>query len=399
MKVLMLGWELPPHNSGGLGIACWQLCKVLARRGADIEFVLPYTAEHNIDFMKILAAHPQDVEAVLKAGIAYDSFKYVKSTGEVQYIDIFGQSAIYEQAVGRIVQLGGYDVIHAHDWLTARAAMRAKMQTGLPLILHMHSVESDRAGREHGGNPMVREIEQTALMLADRVIAVSEHTKRIIQREYGIPADKIAVVYNHIDPEDLVAPTQEGNAYQHLEYLRSRGWHVVSNIGRLTIQKGLPNLIRAFQLVVQKRPKTMLLIAGAGEQYFELIQMSADLGIARNVVFAGFQRGQTYRDAFTVADLFVVPSVSEPFGLTPLEAVGYGTPLLLSRQSGASEVIHNCLKVDFWDIDGMANKIVGALDHEQLRREISASATKEYLRLSWDKSVDKLWQVYEEHKA
>lgn len=397
MKVLMLGWELPPHNSGGLGVACLHLCKVLAKRGADIEFVLPYTAEHKIDFMKVLAAHPQDVAEVIKAGIAYDSFKYIKNTGEIQHIDIFGQSAIYEQAVGRIVQYGSYDVIHAHDWLTARAAMRAKMQTGLPLILHIHSVESDRAGRPHGGNPMVREIEQTSLMLADRIVAVSEHTKKIIQREYGIPANKIAVVHNHINPDDLIAPTSDSNAYSYLEYLRSRGWHVVSNIGRMTIQKGLPNLLQAFRLVVEKRPKTMLLLAGAGEQYFELVNMSADLGIARNVVFTGFQRGQQYRDVFTAADLFVVPSVSEPFGLTPLEAVGYGTPLLLSRQSGASEVIRNCLKVDFWDIDSMANMIIGALDHEELRHEISTGATKEYLRLSWDKSVDKLWRVYEDH--
>lgn len=397
MKILMLGWELPPHNSGGLGVACYQLCKVLARRGADIEFVLPYTAEHDINFMQITAAHPQDVQAVLKAGIAYDSFKYISHSGDVRHIDIFGQSAIYEHAVSRIVKLASYDVIHAHDWLTCRAAIRAKMDSGLPLIVHMHSVESDRAGRAFSGNPLVREVEQTALMLADRVVAVSEHTKRIIQREYDIPADKISVVHNHMEPSDLIAPLSPDNSYSYLEHLRSRGWHVVSNVGRMTIQKGLPSLLQAFRLVVQERPKTMLLLAGAGEQYHELIQMSADLGIAHNVMFTGFQRGQAYRDVFTVADLFVVPSVSEPFGMTPLEAIGYGTPVLLSKQSGVSEVINSCLKVDFWDIRAMANKIVGALDHKALRDELSANATKDYLRLSWDKAVDRLMDVYANH--
>lgn len=397
MKVLMLGWELPPHNSGGLGVACYQLCKALSKKGADIEFILPYTAEHKVDFMRIVAAHPQDVEAVLRSGIAYDSFKYIKDTGEIEYIDLFGQCVIYEQAVDRITQLGEYDIIHAHDWLTCRAAIRAKMNTGLPLVVHLHSIESDRAGRQFGGNPLVREIEQTALLLADRIVTVSEHTKHAVMREYGIPADKISVVHNHIDASDLVPQTSPQNAYAYLEYLRSRGWCVVSNIGRMTIQKGLPNLLRAFQKVVERQPKTMLLLAGAGDQYHELIRLSAELGIARNVVFAGFQRGKQYRDAFTVADLFVMPSVSEPFGITALESVGYGTPLMLSRQSGASEVIKNCLKIDFWDIDEMANKMVGALQNQVMRNELSRNATTEYLRLSWDKSVDTLLDIYASH--
>jgi glycogen synthase len=147
MKILMLGWELPPYNSGGLGIACYQLCKALAGKGADIEFVLPYTADHSdIDFMKINAAHPQDVEQVIKAGIAYDSFKYVKKNGKVEWIDLFGQCKIYETAVERIAKNAEFGIIHAHDWLTCRAAIRAKMITGKPLVVHLHSVESDRAG-------------------------------------------------------------------------------------------------------------------------------------------------------------------------------------------------------------------------------------------------------------
>lgn len=393
----MLGWELPPHNSGGLGVACYQLCKALSKKGADIEFVLPYTADHSgIDFMRINSAHPQDVEAVIKAGIAYDSFKYIKDTGEVQWVDLFGQSSIYEEAVGRIAQLASFDVIHAHDWLTCRAAIRAKTLTGKPLIVHFHSIEADRAGIPMGGNPFVREIESLALLIADRVIAVSQYTKDAIIREYGIPAEKIDVVHNHSDPSSLI-PQEGDNIYHYLTQMRALGYRVVVNVGRLTIQKGLPNLLTAFQKVLQHAPKTFLLIVGDGEQRNELIQQAADLGIANNVLFAGFQRGKKWRDAYGVADLFVMPSVSEPFGLTALEAIGYGTPVLISKQSGVSEMIRNAMKVDFWDTDEMANKIVALVQNDALRDELHANSYREYMSHSWDESADKLVRIYSKH--
>ncbi|MGI9027459.1 MAG: glycosyltransferase family 4 protein [Candidatus Saccharimonadales bacterium] len=393
----MLGWELPPHNSGGLGVACYQLCKALSKKGVDIEFVLPYTAEHNIDFMKINSAHPQDVETVLKAGIAYDSFKYIKKTGEVEYVDIFGQSAIYEQAVERIVQLAEFNVIHAHDWLTCRAALRAKELSGKPLIVHIHSIEADRAGVEHGGNPMVREIEAMAMMIADKVVAVSEHTKRAIVSEYDIPADKIDVIHNSMDINSLL-PQSGANAYAYLEKMKQKGYKVVTSVGRLTIQKGLPNLLVAFKEVVARQPKSLLLIVGSGEQYYELIGLSAQLGISKNVVFTNFQRGKNCRDAFSIADLFVMPSISEPFGLTPLEAIGYGTPALISHQSGVAEVIRNCLKVDFWDTQEMANQIVNVLRSDALAEELHRNSLLEYNRLSWSDSADKLFDMYQHHK-
>lgn len=397
MKILMLGWELPPHNSGGLGVACYQLCKALSKKGADIEFVLPYTADHpDINFMRINAAHPQDVQRVLQSGIAYDSFKYVKTTGEIEWVDLFGQAAIYEEAVERIVKLAEFDVIHAHDWLTCRAAIRAKMVTGKPLIVHFHSIEADRAGKPMGGNPLVREIEALALMLADKIVAVSQYTKNAIVREYDIPADKIDVVHNHSDPSSLI-PAEGENAYRYLTEMRKQGYSVIVNVGRLTIQKGLPNLLHAFQLVAQREPKTFLLIVGAGEQRNELINLAADLGIGRNVLFAGFQRGKKWRDAYGVADLFVMPSISEPFGLTALEAIGYGTPVLISRQSGVSEMILNALKVDFWDIHDMANKMVAVVQNPPLRNELHANSYHEYLSHSWDDSADKLFGIYDKH--
>jgi len=399
MKVLMLGWELPPHNSGGLGVACYHLCKALSKKGVDIEFILPYTADHSdIDFMTVNAAHPQNVERVLKAGIAYDSFKYVKSTGEIQWLDVFGQASLYEEAVERIVQLAEFDIIHAHDWLTARAGLRAKIVTGKPLIVHFHSIEADRAGRPHGGNPMVREIEALSLLLADHIVAVSQYTKDSIVREYGIPADKIEVVHNSIDPNDLV-PSEPDNAYRYLERVKSLGYRVVVSVGRLSIQKGLPNLLRAFAKVAQYAPKTLLLIVGSGDQYYELIMLAAELGIGDKVLFTEFQRGKNWRDAFAVGDIFVMPSVSEPFGITALEAIGYGTPALISRQAGVGEVLRNCLKVDFWDVDEMANQIAAVVQNDALRDELHAQSYRELQRLSWDRSADKLLPVYRKHMA
>lgn len=393
----MLGWELPPHNSGGLGVACYDLCKALSKKGVDIEFILPYTADHSdIDFMKVNAAHPQDVEQVLKSGIAYDSFKYLTKTGEVRWLDMFGQTSLYEEAVGRIVQVAEFDVIHAHDWLTCRAGLRAKMISGKPLIVHFHSIEADRSGQPHGGNPLVREIEGLSLLLADHIIAVSQYTKDAIVREYGIPAGKIEVVHNSIEPSSVV-PLDGNNAYRYLEAMKAHGYRVVVNVGRLSIQKGLPNLLRAFARVAERAPKTFLLIVGSGDQYFELLLLAAELGIGDKVLFTEFQRGKNWRDAFAIGDLFVMPSVSEPFGITALEAIGYGTPTLISKQSGVSEVLRNVLKVDFWDIDEMANKITAVVQNDALRDELHAQSFREWQRLSWEQSAEKLLPIYEKY--
>jgi glycogen synthase len=395
MKVLMLGWELPPHNSGGLGVVCHQLCQALSKRDIDIEFVLPYSAKHDIDFMQVTHAHPQGVVDILKSGIAYDSYKYVYSDGREEWIDLYGQVKMYEHAVGLLADDREFDIIHAHDWLTFRAGLRARMKTGKPLIVHVHSVESDRAGG-NGGNPLVREIEELGFWMADRIIAVSQHTKNTIMRDYQIPGDKIDVVHNSVEKNDMPVLSDQ-NVYVYLQALRANGWKVVVNVGRLTVQKGLPNLLKAAQAVVQKSPKTMFLIVGSGEQYYELLNQAAELGIGANVLFTGFQRGQAWRDAFAVGDLFVMPSVSEPFGLTPLEAIQYGTPSLISKQSGVSEVLTNCLKVDFWDVNEMANQIVAAVDSWPLREELRNNMLKEYDRLSWEPSVEKLHGIYKQH--
>lgn len=391
----MLGWELPPHNSGGLGIACYQLCKSLSKKDLDLEFILPYRADHGINFMNVTAAHPQGVTEVLRSGIAYDSYKYLFEDGSEEWLDIYDQQQLYEHAVARLVDSREFDIVHAHDWLTFRAAIRIKEKKGVPIILHVHSVESDRAGSKRG-NPLVHEIEGLAMHLADRVIAVSQRTKDQIIHDYQIPADKIEVVHNSIDHTDIL-PLDADNAYHYLEAMKALGYRVVVNVGRLTIQKGLPNLLRAAQKVVQVNPKTLFLIVGSGEQYYELLELAAELGIGPNVLFTDFQRGKRLRDAFGIGDLFVLPSVSEPFGLTPLEAIGYGTPALVSKQSGISEVLHNCLKVDFWDVDEMANQITSVMQNDALRDELLANSRREYDRLSWDTVSDKVVGIYQSH--
>lgn len=395
MKVLMLGWELPPYNSGGLGVACYQLCKALSKKNIDIEFVLPYNHDQPVDFMKITAAHPQSVTSVKMSGIAYDSYKYTFEDGHEEYLNIFEQQALYEESVAKLAQIGSYDVIHANDWLTFKAALRAKRHSNAPLIVHVHSIERDRAGGNEG-NPYVREIESLGLHLADKIIAVSEHTKRCIVKEYNIPADKIDVVHNSIDVEGL-EPLDPNNIYHYLETMKRNGYRVVTSIGRLTTQKNLPNLLRAAKEVVRQHPKTLFLIVGSGEQYYELIELAADLDIAQNVIFTGFQRGKNWRDAYAIGDVFVMPSVSEPFGLTPLEAISYGTPSIISYQSGVGEIIKNCLKVDFWDIDELANKITAIVKNDSLRDELHNNSYKEFEQLSWHDSAHKLHDIYHQH--
>lgn len=393
----MLGWELPPHNSGGLGMVCYQLCKALSKKGADIEFILPYRADHGISFMQVTAAHPQGVEEVVKSGTAYASYRYLFADGHQETHDLYSQVHMYEQAVAQLVSKRAFDVIHAHDWLTFRAALRAKQMVKCPIVLHIHSVERDRAGGDVG-NPFCREIEAMGCLLADRVIAVSQRTKDMIVEDYGIPADKIEVVHNSIEPSDM-EELDSDNAYKYLAAMRAKGYRVVVAVSRLTVQKGLPNLLHAAKEVVARAPKTLFLIVGSGEQYFELIQLAADLGISKNVIFTGFLRGKLWRDAYSAADLFVMPSVSEPFGITALEAIGYGTPALITRQSGVAEVMRNALKVDFWDINEMANKITAVVQNDALRDDLYQNAYREFSRLSWDGAADKLMHLYERHAS
>lgn len=390
MKVLMLGWELPPFNSGGLGVACLQLSRALAASGADIDFVLPYYPGPGFDHMRVKSAF-EEYQELYSLRSVYDSQSYDKSrkarkaSGEAAFEDVVSQIAASEQ----------YDVIHAHDWLTFRAALRAKWQTGAPLIVHIHSIERDRAGGSDG-SPFVRDIEATAMLLADRVVAVSEHTKQAIIDDYSIPADKIRVVHNGLEPDDF-SPLDQRNSYQYLDLMRQTGWQTLAYVGRLTIQKGLTQMLGAVAEAMKRMPKTFLLLVGSGEQRDELIRLAAELGVSDRVFFADFQRGQRLRDAFTAAQLFLMPSVSEPFGLVALESAGYGTPVLISKQSGVSEVLSSSLKVDYWDVNEMANQITAVLQNPALGETLSQNAAQELRNLGWQRPAGKVMELYMEH--
>jgi glycosyltransferase involved in cell wall biosynthesis len=387
MKVLMLGWELPPHHVGGMGVACYQMCKELSNTGVDIEFILPFSADFNIDFMKVTPAHDQSAEEFAISGGVYDANWFTikkKSKTDVGPLDLRRQHDRYAHNVAKLAETKEFDVIHAHDWLTFKAGLMAKQVTGKPLIVHVHSTQFDQSAGGHG-NPEAREIEYQAFSIADQIFAVSNYTKNIIVREYGINPDKIQVVHNSMEVGGDI--DESFNAHHYLHTMKLAGYKVVVNIGRLTIQKGLTHLLEAAQKVVAMNPKVIFLIAGGGEQQEELMRLAAHYKISKNVIFESWISGKRWRDSYKIGDVFIMPSVSEPFGLTALEAVGYGTPVIVSKQSGVAEVLQNCFKVDFWDTEQMADMILSVTEHSSLANTMWLSSYKEYNNQSWTKSA------------
>ena len=396
MKILMLGWELPPHNSGGLGVACLNLSKSLAKMGADIDFVVPYEAEHHLEYMKVLSA--MKIDPLIRYGGAYESkeieVKKFHKTDTKQVLSIRDIQKNYCEFVERYLMKFKPDVVHAHDWLTYEAGILAKKQYGIPLVAHVHATEFDRGG-ENGGNPLIREIEYQGLLWADKIIAVSQATKNIIIEKYGIPASKIDVAYNGwTSPDDDYH--FDGSSYQYLENLKKKGYTIVSTVGRFTLQKGLFHLMRAAARAISFHPKMVFLFAGDGEQKDELMRMSADLGISQNVIFTGFIRGKQLRDIYSISDIFVMSSVSEPFGLTALEAAHHGNALIVTKQSGVGEVLHSILRYDFWDEDKLAGALVNIAESPALVDSLRDGIKHEYARISWDDVAKKCVEVYDE---
>lgn len=396
----MLGWELPPHNSGGLGVACYHLSKALALQGASIDFVVPYSAYHpKTEFMTVHGAtqlDPLDRNGLMAA---YSS-RYVTESGAekvdvADLSDMRGVQRRYVRFVEQLVKKRQPEAIHAHDWLTMEAGMRAKEITGAPLIVHVHATEFDRSG-ELAGNPIVHEIEYQGLMMADRIIAVSGITKNIIVSQYGIPADKVEVMHNAIDVSDLGNYEYDRRTYKYLEHLKTEGYTIVAAVTRFTVQKGLTHFVRAAARASEKHHKLVFLLAGDGEQRDELIQLSADLGIADKVFFSGFVRGKQWRDAYNVADIFVMSSVSEPFGLTALEAAHHDTALVISKQSGVGEVLNSIFRYDFWDVDALADQLVGIAASPALMNELKDDVKKEYARISWGSVAERCLGVYKD---
>jgi len=402
MNILMLGWELPPHNSGGLGVACYHMSKALAIQGASIDFVIPYTAEHpGIDYMTIHSA--TSLTPLERYGLGtYDSSKVLHkelSKADVNDLkDMRGVQKRYVEFVEKLVISKTPDVIHAHDWLTMEAGMRAKEITGVPLVVHVHATEFDRSGNS-SGNPLVHEIEYQGLMMADRIIAVSNITKNIIVQKYGIPADKVEVVHNAIDPDSFNDGYEyDFRTYKYLEALKNEGYTIVTTITRFTIQKGLVHFIKAAAKAIEKYDKLVFLLAGDGEQRNELIELASDLGISDKVFFTGFVRGKQWRDAYSVGDVFVMSSVSEPFGLTALEAAHHDNALVITRQSGVGEVLNSIFRYDYWDEDRLADQIIGIATSTALKSSLQQNVKNEYSRVSWNDAAKKFLHIYQSMK-
>lgn len=408
MKILMLGWELPPHFAGGMGIVCYNLCDYLARSGADIDFILPFEADFSeIDFMRVNPA-----PAVTSSEkISYEDLNNVDATtygkGSLNSVNVaFGKGRIpaehihesYIRKVTEMVLYEEYDVIHAHDWLTMRAAILAKQVSGLPLIVHIHATEFDRSGadEETRGNEMIHEIEYQGMQMADKVVAVSQRTKNIIVNRYGIDSEKVEVIHNSIDITspyiNYGSPTTD--EYRYLKTMKANGYSVISNIGRHTLQKGLSHLLEAAKIALEKNPKILFLMIGSGDQHRELIERSAELGISNNFIFTGFQGGIRVREAFAVSDAFVMPSVSEPFGTTPMEAMSLGTPVIISKQSGVSELIKTAFKVDFWDVNEIAAKIIAVTMYPTLKQYMLEMSLAEAESFTYKKPARETKRVY-----
>jgi glycogen synthase len=394
IKVLMLGWEYAPMISGGLGVVCKNLSENLAELGVNINFVLPKTTSNIVNNnVNIIDASKYSAN-YLQIAIDYELHPYWSITNPYykhyplsnDELEIYGKNIFfdidkYKYEVLNYIQKIDFDVIHAHDWMTFELGIAIKNIYNKPLITHVHSTEYDRSI----GNPYHRilEIEKIGLENADKIIAVSTYTANIIKNNYNIDSSKISVIYNGID-----------NEVNNKDIIHKNDNKTVLFLGRMSAQKGIDYLLKSAQKVIKINPNINFVIVGTGEMLQYLIDLTIELGIVNNVIFVGQMNHQSVDLAYKSADLFVMPSISEPFGLTCLEAIKNGTPVIISKQSGASEVVHNCLKIDFWDIDEMANKILAVLEHKSLAQSLQERAKIDIQNLSWQNQANNCLNIY-----
>jgi glycogen synthase len=405
MKVLMLGWEFPPFNSGGLGTACEGITKGLANHGVDVTFVLPKAkGEAKADHVRLIVANNvnfdsqkvkfYEINSLLVPYITSPAYKerYAQEVtlkekpGNI-HDELYGRNLYeevhrYSEKVKLIAAMEDFDIIHAHDWMCYPAGIKAKKASGKPLVVHIHATEFDRTGGNV--NQHVYNIEREGFHAADKIIAVSNFTRQKVIEHYGIPPEKVDVVHNAV----------EFTNYTPEACTKGLGEKVVLFLGRITLQKGPEYFLYAAKRVLEKDPNVKFIVAGSGDMEAFMIQKAAELGIAHKVLFTGFLRGKDIDRAYSMADLYVMPSVSEPFGITPLEAMRNGTPVLISKTSGVSEVISHCLKVDFWDIDQMSNKMLAALRYKSLHSCLQQNGRQEVYKFNWNQPAGKILGVY-----
>ena len=398
MKILMYGWEFPPHISGGLGVACYGIVQGLLDLQIDCTLVLPNLGNETIDMgarltviktqgdSGALTVHP--VDSLLRPyqtdksyGTLYEQTAQKKVYGDNLWAEIHRYAELASQAAATAT----HDLIHAHDWLTILAGVKAKAISGKPLVFHVHALEIDRSGANLC--QAVFDIEKFGMEQADTIIAVSQFSKDIIIKHYGIPAEKITVVHNGIFQEKIL-PLPYG---RQLNAPRA----IVLFLGRVTQQKGPFYFIEAAMNILTKRQDIEFVIAGEGDQLAPMIEKVAAAGISDHVQFTGFLEPAAVKNLYLMSDVYVMPSVSEPFGIACLEALSHHLPVIISKQSGVSEVLNHSLKIDYWDVNALAAHIIALVDFPALRNEMLAHNQKELAHLSWDTAAAKILAVYE----
>lgn len=425
MKVLMFGWEFPPHIAGGLGTACEGIVKGLAHNGVETIFVMP-SASGDEDQSATTIINASDV-AVRNVSETVDEFlnkvKFINvDSNIVPYVDPeeyfeaieemkrssvkqttvgFGQKFKFSgkyganllEEVSRYAQVGGtiamqhaseFDIIHAHDWLTYLAGIAAKELTGKPLVVHVHATSFDR-GTDDMVDSRVFAIEKRGMEAADRVVTVSDLTRNIVINRYGIDASKVVTVHNAVD----------FSGRENIRVERGVRDKVVTFLGRITFQKGPEYFIEAAAKVLKRTKNVRFVMAGSGDMMTRAIRQVARLGISDRFHFTGFLRGQDVQKMFALSDVYIMPSVSEPFGISPLEAMRSNVPSIISHQSGAAEVLKYALKVDFWDVDALANDIYALLSYPALADFATKQGFDEVNALKWNGATAKLKVVYE----
>jgi glycogen synthase len=419
MKVLMLGWEFPPYISGGLGTACYGLAQGLSTLGTEITFVLPHSvaaaASHNITLM---SAESPKLKNVTFRSVGVHLYPYANPGGKLAPVgaqgtsrsksvkkiqtktgkhvsvsspptiahyagDLFSQVHRYAELVREIAEEGDeFDVIHAHDWMTFPAAIAAAEVTHKPLVVHVHSTERDRSGANV--NDRIYHIEREGMHRANRIIAVSRYTQRMCIEHYSVNASKIHVVYNAIQPFSIQSNGSKDE----------NGDKVVLFLGRITMQKGPEYFLYAAKRTLEVVKNVRFIMAGNGDMFHRMVNLAAQIGIGHRVHFPGFLQGDDVDRMYRMADLYVMPSVSEPFGISPLEAITRDVPVMISKQSGVSEVLGHVLKVDFWDIDEIANKMIAVLRYPALQKTLRQNGSSEVKKFNWTDSAKGCIDVY-----
>jgi len=423
MNVLMFGWEFPPHISGGLGTACYGLTKGLAELNhIDVTFVVPKAfGDEDQSAMKLIGANTIPVskkeiqfENIQKKIDFYEvdsqivpytsekefwKLKKGKYSKEIRFVEtddglkidfsgtygpgLFQEINNYSVVAELIAKHSSFDIIHAHDWLAYPAGIAAKKISGKPLVVHVHATDFDRSGGDV--NPRVYAIEREGMEMADKVITVSNLTKQIVIEKYQIPEEKIITIYNAVEPVLTEEP---------ITFKKRKNEKIVTFLGRITMQKGPEYFIEAASLVLKKMNNVRFVMAGSGDKMNDMIARTAELGISDKFHFTGFLKGSNVYQMFKMTDVFVMPSVSEPFGIVPLEAMQSKVPVIISNQSGVSEILEHAIKIDFWDTYSMADSIYALLNYPAISDLFKEEGKVEVDNLKWINSAKSVSKVY-----